>query len=342
MTAPDHERPPTAPDVRCTELTVTLGGKPVLRGVDLYVPAGGVTALVGASGSGKTTLVKHLLGLRSPDQGTVTIGGQDVWASTPAELLELRRNLSALHGGPTVYEGSVFASLSVRDNLLAVLHEKRTHPAGDTGKIATANPYLKLWVGRVGRRDADPELLGTAQRWLDRLDLVEVADQGMHEVSAGLRRRAALGAALAVDAQLYVLDDPDGAIDAIHRKIVVDALLDAHARTGATMLIVTHDIELALAVADRVAVLSRGRIVFDGDPDEALHRLREWYGQEDVPLVRRTPPARRSVESASGGTGRAPSTSSVPGALASAILMLVFAAMFVAMALVVVYVVPRG
>lgn len=156
----------------------------------------------------------------------------------------------------------------------------------------------------------------------------------------------ALGATLAVEAPLYVLDDPDGAIDAVHRQIVVDALLDTHARTGATMLIVTHDIDLARSVADRIAVLTRGLIVFQGDPDEALPRLRGWYAQEDVPLKRLIPLARRSIDSIPTGIERvpraAPTGSAVPGALASALLMAVFVAMWVAMALVVVYVVPRG
>lgn len=346
-TTPDHGPRPPAPEVRCTELAVRLGGKDVLRGVDLHVPAGSITALVGASGSGKSTLVKHLLGLMSPDDGAVSIGGQDVWASTPDQLLDLRRNLSALHGGPTIYDGSAFASLSVRENLLAILFEKHTNPAGDTRKGgAASNPYLKLWTECVPRRAVAPDLLERAQQWLDRLGLSEVADQRMYEVSAGLRRRAALGATLAVDAPLYVLDDPDGAIDAIHRQIVVDALLDTHARTGATMLIVTHDIDLALAVADRIAVLTRGRIVFQGDPDDALYRLREWYGQEDVPHKRRSPLRRRSIDSLPTGIERvprtAPSGSSVPGALASAALMVVFVAMWVAMALIVVYVIPRS
>jgi ABC-type glutathione transport system ATPase component len=108
-----------------------------------------------------------------------------------------------------------------------------------------------------------------------------VADQQPHEVAAGLRRRTALCGALAVDTPLYVLDDLDGAIDVTHRDIIVRALLDTHERTGATMLIATHDIELARAVADRMAVLAGGRIVFHGDPEEALARLAQWYAQED-------------------------------------------------------------
>lgn len=267
------------PAVRCAGLEVELDYEPVLRGVDLEIAAGRVTVLAGASGSGKTTLIKHVLGLLPPDEGTVLIGDQDVWRSNPATLLELRRNLSALHGGSTVYEGSIFASVTIRENLLTRLHEKVTNPsvaAGGSGG-QTNNPYVRLYVERLPQVQALPELTEQAEDWLERFDLLEVADLIPCEASAGQRRRAALASALAVDAPLYVLDDPDGALDAHHRKVIVDALSATRARTGATMLIATHDLALARAVADDVAVLSGGRIVFHGDPDAALNSLEQWY-----------------------------------------------------------------
>jgi phospholipid/cholesterol/gamma-HCH transport system ATP-binding protein len=217
---------------------MTFDNEPVLRGVDLQVAAGTITALVGASGSGKSTLIKHVLGLLQPHEGSAMIGGVDVWSSSEAQLLEVRRNLSALHGGSTVYEGSVFASVTVRENL---------------------------------------------QEWLERFEIAEVADLLPHEVSAGQRRRAALAATLAVDAQLYILDDPDGALDQLHRDVIVNALLSTHERTGATMLIATHDLRLAEAVSDQIAVLANGRIVYNGAPGPALAGIDAWYREEISP-----------------------------------------------------------
>lgn len=279
---------PAAPEVRCAGIGVSLDFEPVLHQLDLVVPPGEITVLVGASGSGKTTLVKHILGLLPPDEGTVAIGGHDVWTSTEAELLEVRRNLSALHSGSTVYQGSVYASLSVRENVLVSLHEKHANPSlaagGSRRRSAVTNPYLKLWTEGVPKKDAVPELARRAQEWLDRFGLAEVADQQPHEVSGGLRRRAALAAALAVDVPLYVLDDPDGAIDVAHRSVIIDALLQTHDRTGATMLIATHDLDLAETISDRMAVLAGGRIAFQGDPRQALDGMGRWYRTADEPF----------------------------------------------------------
>jgi phospholipid/cholesterol/gamma-HCH transport system ATP-binding protein len=296
---------------------VSLDFEPVLQGLDLVAPPGEITVLVGASGSGKTTLVKHILGLLPPDEGRVLIGGNDVWASTEAELLEVRRNLSALHSGSTIYQGSVYASLSVRENLLASLHEKYANPSlaagGSRRRAAVTNPYLKLWTEGVPKRDAVPELARRAQEWLTRFGLVEVADQQPYEVSGGLRRRAALAAALAVDVPLYVLDDPDAAIDAAHRRAVIDALLQTHDRTGATMLIATHDLDLAEIISDRMAVLAGGRIAFEGDPRQALDGMGRWYrtanepfGAEPVTPRALVPAARRPVEPDTPAAGRSP------------------------------------
>jgi ABC-type transporter Mla maintaining outer membrane lipid asymmetry ATPase subunit MlaF len=227
--------------------------------------------------------MKHILGLMCPDEGTVTIEGRDVWASSPSQLLEIRRNLSALHGGSTVYEGSVLGSVSLRDNLLTRLHEKYANPSTASGGSATRinnNPYVRLWTEGLQQVQAIPELAEQAQYWLDRFDLSEVADLLPHEASAGQRRRAALAAALAVDAQLYLLDDPDGAIDRPRRRAIVDAILDTRGRTNATMLIATHDLALARAVSDQIAVLAGGRIVFHGAPEQALIDIERWYRVE--------------------------------------------------------------
>ena len=98
----------------------------------------------------------------------------------------------------------MFASLSVRDNLLAVLHERHANPSHAAGGTrrggGVTNPYLRLWTEGVPQRAAIPELAARAQQWLDRLDLAAVADQHPHQVPAGLRRRAALAGALAVEA----------------------------------------------------------------------------------------------------------------------------------------------
>jgi phospholipid/cholesterol/gamma-HCH transport system ATP-binding protein len=274
---------PAAPSILCRNLSMSFDAEVVLDRLELTVPAGRITTLVGSSGAGKSTLVKHILGLRPPDKGIVMIGDCDVWAASEAELLSVRRNLSALHSSTTVFDGSIYASLSLRENLLAVLYERHAHSASGAPRahgLPATNPYLKMWSGgrRAVREDgAFRELNERAQELLERFDLVDVADHLPMDVAARIRRRTALACSLATDVPLYILDDPDGAIDAPHRREVINALLRAHERTGATMLITTHDLDLAEAISDEVAVLAGGRIATQGEPQRVLRGVDHWY-----------------------------------------------------------------
>jgi ABC-type glutathione transport system ATPase component len=253
--------------------------------VNFEAPAGEITVLMGASGVGKSVLIKQILGLLAPDEGAILIGDLDVWNSEPSDLAASRRNLSALHGGPTIYGGSIHASLSIRDHLLAHLYEKHVHRADGSRRRARTNPYLKLWNEGVPRPPDIPELADRAQIWLDKFGLTDVADLLADEASPGLRRRAALAAALAVDVPLYVLDDMDGALDASYRHVIIQELLATHRRAGSTMLVTTHDQALARAIADHVVILAGGRVAYEGRPDEAFGRLPDWYRETEVPAL---------------------------------------------------------
>ncbi|WP_445187806.1 ATP-binding cassette domain-containing protein [Pseudonocardia sp. Cha107L01] len=274
---------PEAPEVRCHDLVTTFDGQLVLRRLNLTVPARSVTTLVGASGAGKTTLLRHVLGLLAPYRGTVTIGGRDVWDSSEAELREIRRGISALLSGPTLFNGSTYASLTVREHLLAVLWEKHGEAVGPAREHGS-NPYLKLWTpGLEGSRGRSipGELIERANAVLERFDLVDVAELRPDELAARVRRRAALAATLTVDVPLYVLDDPDGALDSTHRRAIIDTLRETQVRAGATVLVTTHDLALAEEISDRVMVLAAGRIVAEGAPGETLRGIEAWYEMED-------------------------------------------------------------
>jgi phospholipid/cholesterol/gamma-HCH transport system ATP-binding protein len=271
-----------SPAIRVHDLSIELDHEPVLREVTFEAPAGGITVLMGASGVGKSVLIKQILGLLSPDEGTICIGDLDVWSSEPADLAACRRNLSVLHGGPTIYGGSIHASLSVRDQVLAHLYEEHVHRADGSRRRARTNPYLKLWNEGVPRPPDIPELAERAQMWLDKFGLTDVADLLADEASPGLRRRAALAATLAVDVPLYLLDDLDGALDGSYRQVITGQLLETHRRTGSTMLVTTHDQALARAIADHLVILAGGRVAYEGKPDEAFERLTEWYRETEV------------------------------------------------------------
>lgn len=275
----DEQRQP--PEIQCLGLSVGFGDADVVMDrVDLTARAGQITTLLGPSGAGKSTLVKHILGLLEPEAGTVRIGDCDVWASSPQQLLRVRKNLSALHSGSTLYDGSIFASMSVRENLLTVLFEAYVNPLGKEGKaqpVRVPNPYQALGGPRRRVTQVDGVMQERAQECLERFDLTQVADMLPGDLAAGTRRRAALARALIVEVPLYILDDFDGALDVLNRDWIIDAVMDTHRRTGATMLIITHDLSLAAAISDQVAMLASGRIVVDGDPELILQSAKDWY-----------------------------------------------------------------
>jgi phospholipid/cholesterol/gamma-HCH transport system ATP-binding protein len=233
-----------APEVRFDAVTTVMDATAVLHRLDLTLAAGEITVLMGPSGSGKSTLVRHLAGLQPPDSGTVTIGDQDVWDTSEAELRALRRRMmSVMLGGMSLYESSLFASLTGFENVRYGL----------------------------GVRDIPEERR-------DELCMARLLEMGLEheidripaEMAAHARKRLALARALVVDAPLLVLDEIEAGLDPGHRMRIVRALLAQHERTGATMLVTTHDVVLAREVGGTLAVLCGGRIVARGPARQLL------------------------------------------------------------------------
>ncbi len=250
--------------ISCVDLAVGSGERPVLEGVDLHLPAGSISTVMGAVGSGKTALVDAMLGLEPAHRGSIRIGPYDLATASAEELAELRRKVSVL---PACRPGVDLPPVTVRQVLLANLFARH-------GAVAPATPDPASWVAGAARAEAFPRLVQRAGAWLERLDLAGVADTVPEELSPVELRRLSMAAALSVDAPLYLLDDPDIALDDAHRGAVVEALRDAHRRTGATMVVVTNDLGVMEQVSDRVLVLAGGRVVFQGVPKEALADLR--------------------------------------------------------------------
>ena len=171
-----------APDIRFDDISTSLGGEVVHQRLRAEIPAGQITVLMGPSGGGKTTLVRHLVGLVPPDTGRVLVGGRSVWDLDPKSLKALRAQMGVLLGGATLFEPSVFGSQTVRENLALPLH----------------------------LQNVDEESIhATTVWWLQTLGLEAVADQLPEQISARMRRRVALGAAMVGGRPLIVLDDVD-------------------------------------------------------------------------------------------------------------------------------------
>jgi ABC-type transporter Mla maintaining outer membrane lipid asymmetry ATPase subunit MlaF len=231
-----------APAIEFVDINVSRGKNRVLNRLSLTVPAGETTVIMGPSGVGKTTLMKHLLGLLGPDSGSVLIDGRSAWGMRRTEFAELCSTFGVLLGGASLYDTSIFASMSVLDNV-----------------------EYPLKLGGMDPKNSREEAL----RSLHEFDLTAVAHSMPPTLSAGTRRRVALAKAMVGQPSLVVLDDPDTAMDVVHRAAIVRSIRSAQAR-GATILVVTHNIRLAKAIGQHLAVLVDGRIAAQGRPDELL------------------------------------------------------------------------
>lgn len=238
----------TGPPVRFDDVTTLLGDTPVLYRLGMDLAPGRITVVMGPSGSGKTTLVRHLAGLVPPGRGTVTVDGRDVWAANDAALRRIRRGMSVLFGGPSVFESSLFGSLTAFENITYALQGRGLSPE------------------RIER---------IAMHRLREMRLHDRATALPGDLPAHGRKRLAIARTLAVEAPVLVLDELETGVDAAHAATVVAAVREQHERSGATVLITTHDIELAREMADTVAILCHGRIVATGPPSELLRGVHD-------------------------------------------------------------------
>jgi sulfate transport system ATP-binding protein len=206
-----------------------------LRDIDLSIPGGSLTALLGPSGSGKSTLLRAVAGLEVPDSGTVVIGGEDV-TFVPPQSREI---------GFVFQHYAAFKHLNVRDNV-GFGPSIRKRPKAEINR--RVDELLEI-VGLAGYQERYPA-----------------------QLSGGQRQRMALARALAVQPKVLLLDEPFGALDAKVRDDLRQWLRGLQAETGVTTVLVTHDQEEALDVADHIAVLHEGRIEQWGSPREVYDR----------------------------------------------------------------------
>ena len=224
----------TGPAVELRGLTLRYDGAPVVLGVDLRVARGDLTALLGPSGCGKTTLLRAIAGFERPVGGSIFIHGETVAGDGHWVPPERRRV------GMVFQDGALFPHLSVRRN---------------------------VEYGVSGRPDGDERVA----RALEMTGLAALADRYPDELSGGQQQRVALARALAPGPRVVLLDEPFGALDAALRDRLRGEVREVLRAAGATAVLVTHDQEEALSIADRVAAMRRGRIL-QVDPPEEIYR----------------------------------------------------------------------
>ena len=215
----------------------TKSGKKLLDNISLCIEEGTITAILGRSGSGKTTLLRTANRIIEPAKGQVFIDGNRAEA-IPA--VQLRRKM-----GYVIQETGLFPHLSVERNIGIVLEaegQSREH------RTARSNELLQL--------------LG--------LDPGKISKRYPHQLSGGQRQRVGLARALAGEPKILLMDEPFGALDPLTRAEMQDVLLELHDRLRPTVLIVTHDLDEALFLSDRIVLVSEGKVVADLSRDEFL------------------------------------------------------------------------
>ena len=233
--------------IRVRGVRKSFGPKAVLCGLDLDVRKGETLVILGGSGSGKSTLLRTIVGLERPDQGTIEVQGINIYEAEKAELGRLRERM-----GMAFQAGALFGSMTIAENVELPLKEFSRLPA------STRRIVSRIKLGLVGLEEA-----------MDRLP---------SQLSGGMRKRAALARALALDPDILFFDEPSAGLDPITAAGLDRLLLQLRDAFGVTLVVVTHEMESAFAIADRLALMHLGRFRIVDTPD-AVRRC-------DDPVVR--------------------------------------------------------
>ena len=228
--------------VELTGLRKIYNGQAVLRGVDLVVEAGELLAIVGQSGTGKSVLLRQIIGLEHPDAGRITVGGIELarYRATPPEEKPFRVAM-------VFQNAALLASLTVAENVGLRLRER-------------------------GHQNA-AEIAAITRRVLEQVELAGTETKLPSELSGGMRKRVAIARALAIDPELILYDEPTADLDPILTEQIGQLIARIRDARGTTQIVVTHNLPLARAIADRIAVLAEGRIAECVTPAELPHAV---------------------------------------------------------------------
>ncbi|MEW2295359.1 ATP-binding cassette domain-containing protein [Streptomyces sp. NPDC006743] len=219
-------------------LTKSFGRQSIWQDVTLTLPAGEVSVMLGPSGTGKTVFLKSLIGLLKPERGRVLINGVDMVNGPERDIYETRKLF-----GLMFQDGALFGSMSLFDNIAFPLREHTRKKESEIRRIVMER------IEVVGLLGAEGKLPG--------------------EISGGMRKRAGLARALVLDPQIILCDEPDSGLDPVRTAYISQLLIDLNAQIDATMLIVTHNLDIAATVPDNIGMLFRRELVTFG-PREVL------------------------------------------------------------------------
>ncbi len=241
----------------------TLGGQPVLRGVDLTIPAGKLTTIIGGSGEGKSVLLKHVIGLMQPDRGEVWVDGIEISRLKGKALNDVRKKFAMLFQG-----AALFDSLTVFENVAFPLREK-----------------LRL---------AEAEVVRRVEEKLEQVGLSGMGHKFPAELSGGMKKRVGLARALVMEPEIILFDEPTTGLDPLMANTIHDLIVAMHRTFGFTAVMVSHEIPEIFSISDWVAMLKDGKIVamapsadFQKTTDPAIREFISVGGTATVKSVKR-------------------------------------------------------
>jgi phospholipid/cholesterol/gamma-HCH transport system ATP-binding protein len=226
--------------VECIDVYKAFGKNRVLNGLNLGIPEGMITVILGPSGTGKSVLINHLIGLMFPDQGDILVHGKSVPNRRRSELFEMRREFGILF-----QDGALFGSMNVYDNVAFPLREQ-------TNK-------------------SEDEIRQIVEHRLEEVGLSGAATRTPSEISGGMKKRAGFARALVLDPKIVMFDEPDSGLDPVRTALLCDLIRKVHGENGGTYIVITHDIASAKRLGDYIAVLWKGRIVESGDSERMFN-----------------------------------------------------------------------
>jgi len=245
------------PVIEVTDMVKSFGSQRVLDGINLKVYAGEIMVVMGGSGCGKSTLLRHLIGSLAPDEGTVKLFGNDITKMSEKELDDVRKKFGILF-----QSGALFNSLSVGENVALLLRE---HTNLDE---ATIDIMVKIKLELVGLRKHTEKMPA--------------------QLSGGMKKRAGLARAIALDPQILFYDEPSAGLDPVTSAQIDQLIIDFTKKLNVTSLVVTHEMDSAFTLADRMCMLDKGKILKMGTRHD-FEVLRDRTGElksEQERLVR--------------------------------------------------------
>lgn len=238
--------------VRMEDVKKTFDGKDyVLKGLDLAVKKGSLTAIIGFSGTGKSVCLKHILGLYKPTSGKIEVLGRDLSKMTKDELTTFRQEFGVLF-----QSAALFDDMTVLENVCFPLFEHR--------RDLSVSEVEKIAKEKLKSVDLDPKHYGKLPS----------------QISGGMQKRTGLARALALDPEILIYDEPTTGLDPILTEMVDDLIVSTHKRRpGTTSIMVSHDLYAAFRIADTIAMLDAGKVLLVGTPQD-------FYNSE-IELVKR-------------------------------------------------------